>query len=411
MPDIRPPNFADLVWAIYGSERWFAPDTPQFRAIYRIARDRLFRIGIRSEAINGVWHAVFTPKYSPANIHQVIDAMLPEVAEVQARTEANRIASEARRMEADRIRAEERAKAEEVHKQVLAERLAPAVEEARKLLGEFGEFVVRKERVRSIIAWHDDPDASYPLGINELIALEEAIRDTRNKSSAMFDKIRRLKDKAVDWPEADVVDAIERLTLQDGDHASIDNDRGWNKPDSPSGHWAYAMLQRGHAPSREAAVRLGRVLVGKYAATQLRRKVKWCPPWSRRSTSWPASRACPKRASFASSARRPAMSASFCGGPASRSRARDPAAGTLTSRNTETRRARRPVGSAFAAASGSGPRARRTACAPTADACRSTRDARRRLLLRRRRPSRRAGAHRPGHRRARLKPTLPGGTS
>lgn len=158
----------------------------------------------------------------------------------------------------------------EKHRETLAERLEPAVDKARGCIRKYGEFMVNKSRIRAALERHDDPDAIHPLGINDLILLEESVRDTLFKSSRMFDKIRALHAEPVDWPDEEVVDAVVALTFDDSDHATVENSRGWNKPDSPAGHWANAMILEG-GYGRAAAIKLARTMVGKYATSQLGR--------------------------------------------------------------------------------------------------------------------------------------------
>ena len=98
--------------------------------------------------------------------------------------------------------------------------------------------------------------------------LKDLVQQTEAKSRTMLRRARTEENPGVDWPEIEVIDAIRRLTGLDSDRATIDNGEGWNKPDSPTGHWCAAILDI----DQQAAVKVARWLVGKYATSQLGRE-------------------------------------------------------------------------------------------------------------------------------------------
>jgi hypothetical protein len=271
MADILPPEFAGLIWSV-GDDRSYATVTDAFWPVYEAARDRLFSLGIRIEKFgNGKWHVIFTPRYSREDAQQRINGIVGEVNALELQQAERRREEGERRARQEAERAEALAAIAEKQKETLAERLEPAVERARACIRKYGEFMVNKAKVRAAVERHGDPDAPYPLGINDLILLEESVRDTQMKSNRMFEKIRFLHAEPVDWSDDEVVDAVVTLTLDDSDHATVENSRGWNRPDSPAGHWCYAMLQDGSEKAKAAAIKLARTMVGKYSQTQLGR--------------------------------------------------------------------------------------------------------------------------------------------
>lgn len=259
---IAPPKILDLDWNV-GSINATAAATDAFWPLYREQKQALRRHGITVQRSGDDWQVVFKP--TGADIGTSIELMLLEHQDAEAaRAERMRMAQESMdAMAASRAAAD--AEFKRRHAEILAQRMGPAVETARQLLIRFGEFVDRKDKVRAIVERFDDPDA-LPLGINDLNVLEDAIQSTKNKNSRTL--LRALRSAGgVDWTDDEVAEAIRLLTLRDADHAAVENKVGWNKPDSPLGHWCFAVLES----NRDAALKLGRTLVGKYAETQLGR--------------------------------------------------------------------------------------------------------------------------------------------
>ncbi|SDG83924.1 hypothetical protein [Pelagibacterium luteolum] len=265
MSQILPPSFAELSWTCIDSGReYHSPATEQFWDVYRIARNSLFRLGIKTaKADDEVWSVVFTPKYSQRDVQLQVDLLVLESQDAAAaRAERERIAQEAReRMEAQR----EQAKQESIAKAKAM--VEDAVKAARDCERKWGEFCVRKSALRSLLAQHDDPDRDG-LTHPQVMLLKDLVQQTEAKSREMLRRAQREYNPGVDWPEIEVIEAIKKLTGRDSDRATIDNGIGWNKPDSPTGHWCAAMLDI----DRAAAVKVGRWLVGKYGVSQLGRE-------------------------------------------------------------------------------------------------------------------------------------------
>lgn len=272
MGEILPPNFAGLAW-VQSGDRFQADATEKFWTVYRVAKQRLFQIGIRIEKMgDDRWIVLFTPRFSKPNVQQLVDGIVTEADALERLLADQRREADERRARADAERIQAAARVAEIHMQIIAERLAPAVEVVRRTLSKFGEFTHRKDRVRQLIEHFDDPDTVHLIDINDLLLLEECARATNSKSSRMLDKIRSLQQAdVVDWSDDEVVEAVVTLTLDDSDHATVEDSRGWNRPDSPAGHWAYAILHEG-TDARASAIKLARTMVGKYASTHLGRE-------------------------------------------------------------------------------------------------------------------------------------------
>lgn len=129
--------------------------------------------------------------------------------------------------------------------------------DARLLLDEWGEFTSDKRRLRELLV-------RPPHLLNSAHADIVSIARHRTEKRAA---LRLLNAKAegaggVDWPDDQVVRAVNYLTTSDDDHASIANDRGWSSSDSPAGHWCHKMLQS--TEHREVALKAARQIVGRY---------------------------------------------------------------------------------------------------------------------------------------------------
>lgn len=276
MPDVAPPVFAGLHWVAVG-DHFEADATPEFKRIDEWAITRFRRIGLRwqAHAQDRSRHvAVFTPRFSVPNIQQVVDRILVEIAphlERAAQREREKEARQQEAAEASRRDLERWAAEHQEYKKTqqidLRARLSPVVEEARALLGRFGEFVVRKKELGARIARCDDPTAEVQYA--DLYVIRDAIRDTKRKSKTMYGGVPSLKLDPVDWPDGVVIEALQLLTALDGDHAQLANQKGWDPKHSSYGHWCCAMLETGSDLDRATALAIGRKIVGHYANRQL----------------------------------------------------------------------------------------------------------------------------------------------
>lgn len=97
------------------------------------------------------------------------------------------------------------------------------------------------------------------LSANERLRVDEII-DWVEKRARTFRTKSKGVSGGVDWPDDRVAYYIRTLTGLDGDHAKVLNGVGWDAFDSPAGHWCAAMLKI----DREAAIRVGRTMVGHY---------------------------------------------------------------------------------------------------------------------------------------------------
>lgn len=266
---VPPPSFCGLLFTYAGNGVWKASPTEEFWPPYRANRNSLFRVGIKVEGnAHDQWRVVFTARFAPANVQQCVDLLLQRFQD----TAAERADADRRRIEFEAEIAARRAAKKAEQETMLAVEVPKAIAAARQCLATYGEFAVSKKRVREIIAHSENPDAPWPLGEASLAELRAAVADTESKSDSMLRNVASVDKVAVDWPEVEVVDAVLKLTGRDGDMAAFDNDIGWNRPDSSPGHWCAAMIGSGDPAKRAAGIKLGRVLVGKYSATQLGRE-------------------------------------------------------------------------------------------------------------------------------------------
>lgn len=264
---IQPPTIPGISWDPRGSGKheYFVSKSvsDHYWKLHRFNSRRLFTYGLKTEKAGEVWQVVFTPRFSSPNVQLVVDDLAAEVAEFDVLRQQRDAEMEAerhrRRHEIAAQRRAEAAKADEIRD--------GAVAEAREIERVWGEFAVRKQRLRELLEHHDDPDTD-DLSLNMVRELLELCASTRQKHVGMLATAKNQERPGVDWPDADVEAALRLLTGRDGDRASIENDLGWSKADSPSGHWAYAMLDI----DRELAIKVGRWIVGKYARTQLGRE-------------------------------------------------------------------------------------------------------------------------------------------
>lgn len=264
MTKITPPSFAGLQWSeIEGGHEHRAAATEAFWTLYRVAKPQLFYAGIKiTSGADGDWIVVFTPKYSHQSVQRTIDLLLLESTDaIAAQAERDRIAAEERAAYAERRRIEM-----EERKAKAAAMLDEAVSAAKDCQQKWGQFCDRKDKLRELLEHHDDPDKEA-LTLHQVMLLKDIVTSTEGKSRDMLRRAAALENEGVDWPDDEVIVSINRLTGADSDQASKKNNVGWNKPDSPVGHWCAAMLNIDPI----AAIKVARTILGKYAKSQLGR--------------------------------------------------------------------------------------------------------------------------------------------
>jgi hypothetical protein len=258
--NFTPPRFAALIWTDRGNGTWCDTDidrNPGFWRWWAIGRWTLPRVGVYVTKIGDEWAAIFDPRgdFELADVECVIAEIRAEEAKLPRLL-----------FDGEQPRNDAEAKQSRIDKQSIAsskrsvERGLRIQADARALLDEWGDFTSDLHGMREILS-------TAPTVLTSRYDADAEIRAARRKTEKRAQK-RLVEAQALpaesdlEWTDDEVRRAVKFLTSNDGDHASVANDRGWSSSDSAAGHWCAKMLTD---PEHSAtALQAARSLVGKY---------------------------------------------------------------------------------------------------------------------------------------------------
>jgi hypothetical protein len=260
--DYRPPDFGSLQFIDCGDGSWRALITDANQLFWRFwstlgTRSRLtksgFKLCVESDDDVERWHLEFRapPDFDGDKIEKVI-----AVTNEQLRELPQPLFGESRDVVQRRQRVwdlnNERSERD------IVRRISKIERDAKSLLDEYGEFASDRPMLRALVTSRDN----WPHDAERRV--RKAREKTERRARVRLEKAALEVDVvgAVDWPDDQVIRAVRFLTVNDDDHASLANDRGWSSSDSAAGHWCFKMLK--DHEHRDVALKAARQIVGRY---------------------------------------------------------------------------------------------------------------------------------------------------
>lgn len=135
--------------------------------------------------------------------------------------------------------------------------VASAQSSGRACWQQWRSFCVSKKRLLELSA------VDARISVVQAAWLIDLVYQTTVKAECVRENLKA-GDNEVDWPDADVVRAVESLCWSDTDQAREENGQGWSKADTSKGHWCAGMIKMGGA-NRSIGIDAARAIVGKYS--------------------------------------------------------------------------------------------------------------------------------------------------
>ncbi|QYO75617.1 hypothetical protein [Devosia salina] len=262
---VTPPPFAGLVWTDLQ-----APANERFWELYRFpggeGKRTLGLAGITARKLEDAWTVSFNPTVAGDKAADIVSTLELLVFAARRKTD-DAIAETARRnREMQREQDQDRELRADIARRKLVDHfgdqtdtdlISAAQAAGRACWQKWHNFCVNKRKM----AEFTNVDARISLA--QAVWLTELVDQTARKAEHLRDNLTA-SDNAVDWPDDQVVSAVESLCWADHDQAREENGEGWSKADSSKGHWCHGMIKSGGA-NRSIGIDAARAIVGKYS--------------------------------------------------------------------------------------------------------------------------------------------------